>query len=55
MRVYRHAFVLSFVLATFSWFGHAITETEDEIVMRDAGATKDRPRIEAYDMDEETQ
>lgn len=32
----------------------AITEeSEDKVVMRDAGATKDRPRIEGYDMDDE--
>lgn len=28
----------------------AITEEPDKITMRDAGATKDRPRIEGYDM-----
>ena len=31
----------------------AITEEPDKITMRDAGATKDRPRIEGYDMAEE--
>lgn len=30
----------------------AITEEEDQITMRDAGATKDRPRLEGYDIDE---
>tara|TARA_B110000285_G_scaffold234854_1_gene313369 strand:- start:2449 stop:2787 length:339 start_codon:yes stop_codon:yes gene_type:complete len=29
----------------------AITEDEDKIEMRDAGASKERPRIEGYDMD----
>ena len=29
----------------------AITEEEDKIEMRDAGATKQRPGIEGYDMD----
>jgi len=33
---------------------HAITENKDEVTMRDAGASKDRPRIEGYDMDEDT-
>ena len=32
----------------------AITEeSDDKVVMRDAAATKDRPRIEGYDMAEE--
>jgi len=30
----------------------AITEEPDKITMRDAGATKDRPKIEGYDMDD---
>jgi len=29
----------------------AITEEEDKIEMRDAGASKERPKIEGYDMD----
>jgi heat shock protein beta len=34
----------------------AITEDKDEkLTMRDAGASKDRPKIEGYDMDEATQ
>lgn len=36
-------------------FVGAITEIEDEITMRDAGATKDRPRIDGYDIDEDSQ
>ena len=55
MRVFRHALVLATVLVTFASISYAITETMDEITMRDAGSTKDRPRIDAYDMDEETQ
>jgi len=35
-------------------FVNAITEDMDAITMRDAGATKDRPRIEGFDMDEQT-
>lgn len=31
----------------------AITEEEDKITMRDAGATKDRPRIDGYDISED--
>ena len=33
---------------------NAITEDPDAITMRDAGATKDRPRIDGFDMDEHT-
>jgi heat shock protein 90kDa beta len=33
---------------------NAITEDMDAITMRDAGATKDRPRIDGFDMDEQT-
>jgi hypothetical protein len=32
----------------------AITENKDEVTMRDAGATKDRPRLDGYDMDDDT-
>ena len=53
--VFRHALLLATVLVAFSTISYAITETMDEITMRDAGATKDRPRLDAYDMDEETQ
>lgn len=51
----RHALVLTFVLAIFTWHSRAITETNDEISMRDASSTKDRPRLDDYDMDESTQ
>ena len=53
--VFRQALLLATVLVTFSTISLAITESMDEITMRDAGATKDRPRLDAYDMDEETQ
>ena len=33
----------------------AITEDPDSIQMRDAGASKERPKLDGYDMDEETQ
>ena len=33
---------------------NAITEDEDTITMRDANSSKDRPRIDGYDMDEAT-
>jgi len=34
---------------------HAITEDNDEkLTMRDAGASKERPKIEGYDMDADT-
>ena len=54
----RHALLLSVVLVTFasiSLVTHAITENEDAINLRDANSTKDRPRLDAYDMDSETQ
>jgi len=34
---------------------NAITEDENEVKMRDASATKERPKIDAYDMDATTQ
>jgi len=40
-------------LASLSLVTHAITEDENEISLRDASATKERPRLEAFDMDEE--
>jgi|Transcript_39184 heat shock protein beta len=55
MQVTKHALVLALILAIFSWHSNAITEEADEISMRDASSTKDRPRIDAYDMDEATQ
>jgi HSP90 family molecular chaperone len=55
MRVFRHALVLATVLVTFASISYAITENMDEITMRDAGSTKDRPRLDAYDLDEGTQ
>jgi len=59
MRVLKHALGLAMVLGTFSSISlvsQAITEGgDDQITMRDAGATKDRPRLDAYDMDSETQ
>ena len=54
MRIFRNALALALILGTLTYFTSAITESNDEIQMRDASATKDRPRIEAYDMDEET-
>jgi heat shock protein 90kDa beta len=32
----------------------AITENKDDVTMRDAGASKDRPRLDGYDMDADT-
>ena len=54
MRIFRNALALALILGTLTYFTSAITESNDEIQMRDASATKDRPRIDAYDMDEET-
>jgi len=32
----------------------AITEDENEISLRDANASKERPKLEGFDMDEDT-
>lgn len=39
-------------MLAFQGMVSAITEDENEISLRDAGSTKDRPRLEGYDMDE---
>jgi heat shock protein 90kDa beta len=33
---------------------HAITEDDSTMQMRDASMTKERPRLDGYDMDEDT-
>ena len=38
----------------YQGFVNAITEDENEVKMRDASGSKERPKIEAYDMDENT-
>lgn len=32
----------------------AITEDDNEISLRDAGSSKERPKLEGFDMDEDT-
>jgi hypothetical protein len=32
----------------------AITEDENEVSLRDAGSSKERPRLEGFDMDDDT-
>lgn len=52
--MFRHALVLATICITFASISivtQAITESADEITMRDAGSTKDRPKLDAYDMD----
>lgn len=51
-----------FMLITSSYFRdeirnqvRAITETDDDLVMREVGGSKKRPSIEGYDMDEHLQ
>jgi len=51
MKVYRHALVLALLIGSMTWMSNAITEDMDQISMRDASATKDRPRLDDYDMD----
>ena len=53
MRLLRHALCVATVLGLMSLGTRAITENDDEIQMRDASSTKDRPRLEGYDMSEE--
>ena len=55
MRVFKHAILLASMLAIMFMQTRANTEIEDEITMRDASSTKDRPRLNNYDMDEATQ
>ena len=56
----RHALVLLFILGTISslyQIAQAITEEEDQIKMREvsgSGDSRQRDRIEAFDMDEDT-
>ena len=55
--MFKRTAALALFLATFAsmtLMTEAITEDVDSISMRDASSTKDRPRIDAYDMDEET-
>ena len=42
-------------IANLSLMSHAITEDMDAVSMRDANASQERPKIDAYDMDEATQ
>ena len=42
-------------LTIFNQMSYAITEDMDEISLRDAGATKQRPDLPAYDLDETQQ
>ena len=53
----RRALVLTMIgaLASIALLSQAITEDTETISVRDASMTKDRPRLDAYDMDEETQ
>ena len=51
-----------FMLISSSYFSDeirnqvkAITETDDDMIMREGGGSKERPRIEKYDMDESLQ
>lgn len=39
-------------LVSFTMVAHAITETDNEISMRDANASRERPRLEGYDFEE---
>jgi hypothetical protein len=32
---------------------YAITEDENEVTLRDANSSKERPKLDGYDMDEE--
>ena len=53
MRVSLAVFCLLASNLTRDRLVNAITETEDELVMRDASSSKERPRITEYDMTED--
>mmetsp|Transcript_41607 Transcript_41607/g.63502 ORF Transcript_41607/g.63502 Transcript_41607/m.63502 type:complete len:106 (+) Transcript_41607:32-349(+) len=41
-----------FLLLGYSFTSRAITEVDDEFTMRDASASKERPRIDGFDIEE---
>ena len=56
MKLHRHALfvaILISTLTTFTQVAHAITEDMDEITLRDAGATKQRPYNPDYDLSDD--
>jgi len=51
----RYLFSALTVLTLLFTISNAITEDDSIVGMRDANASRERPRIDAYDMDEDTQ
>ena len=51
--VVKRAIATSLISCLTSNLVGAITEDNDQISLRDAGSTKDRPRLDAYDMNED--
>ena len=48
----RYITILLALTLTIISFSHAITEDENVVGLRDANQQRERPRIDAYDMDE---
>lgn len=55
MAVKRYLTALTLTVLTLITFSNAITEDDSIMGLRDANASRERPRIDAYDMDEDTQ
>jgi heat shock protein beta len=55
MAVKRYLTALTLTVLTLITFSNAITEDDSIMGLRDANASRERPRIDAYDMDENTQ
>ena len=53
MRFFKHALIAAAAIAMLSSHVSAITESESEISLKDANSSKERPRIEGYDLSEQ--
>jgi len=49
-----YSFCLHTVITLFMDIAVAITEDDSTISLRDANSSKDRPKIDAFDLDEDT-
>jgi heat shock protein beta len=50
MKFFKHALLAAAAVALLAGSVTAITEDENEVKLRDATASKERPRIEGYDL-----
>lgn len=55
MALKRYLTALTLTVLTLITFSNAITEDDSIVGLRDANVSRERPRIDAYDMDEDTQ